>query len=243
MRIVLGHDGRAKKCIMFDGKSYVLMDYDDKVTIKGNTLTGRSNEGFVLRFIRDCIDHLLNDCPENIKGEYHKWKAMIEAQLMSVELVSKRQALGMSLEEYLNKTKSGQSKIAQYEAALSADRKYLKGDVIETWVEEPAPNEKGKIPNLSSYEKIRHVKGYNGNIDRKHYLSRLENTLKKFLVVFDYDTFTSYFPDVKLMKSDRNKLIDVYGIETFCSTFPKHKFTAKDREELTQEQLDYIDSL
>lgn len=241
--IELDHDGRYEKAITFDDKSYVLLDYDGKKTIKGNTLSGRSNEPFTLTFVEDCIDHILNENIEKIKDEYDYWKSRIQLKLMPFELVRKRQELGISIEEYKHKMEAGDPPIAQYEAALKDGRKFGKGDVIETWFEEPEPEireyktvpDKVVIPKKAGYEVVRVKKQFNTNIYREKYLDRLEKTLKKFLVVIGLEQFKQTFPDLTIYKDDKAKFIPVWGLLTFKEKFPTFIFREKDLKKMSNE--------
>lgn len=241
-RIVLEHDGRYKGVVLFDDKSYVLQKYDGTTKIKGNTLTGRSNEKFLLQFVSNSIDHVLNQEPEKIREEYDYWKFRIQEKLMTIDQVKKKQSLNMSLEEYQNKAASEDySPIAQYEAALQADRPYMSGDVIETWNEEPEPivkefktvPNKTVIPSSASYEVIRLAKNFNGNIYRDHYLDRLEKGAKKFLVVLGLDKFEEMFPDISILKDDKAKFITVWGFDKFNERYPKFGWRKKDYKKLS----------
>lgn len=242
-------DGRYESGLFFDDKSYVLRKYPEDVKggsnkiVKGNTLNSRSSEQFILQYIDKCIEHILDECPEKIVEEYNYWSDRIEYKLMGVDDVKKRQNINMSLEEYRNKIAAGQSKIAQYEAALQADRNYIKGDVIETWVEEPEPvikeyktrPNKEVIPKLSAYELIRHVKGWNGNICRYKYKDRLDKTTKKFMVVLGLSKFEKMFPDMSVTKANKKKFIPIFGLEKFHTEFPEFKWTQTYYDELSPE--------
>lgn len=243
-RIVLDHDGRIKKAIIFDNKSYVLLGYDDEMKIKGNTLRGRSNEKFVNDFIRTCVGHVFNENFHLIHEEYVTLKTRITNKQMRVEEVSKRESINMSLEEYRNKRSAGNNPISTYEAALSADRHYGKGDAIVTWVEEPEPiiktyktkPDKEIIPKTSSYELVRLAENYNGNIYVDHYLNRLDLTCKKFLIVLGVETFRDFFPEISILKSDRRKLIPAMDVVDFIQAFPDHGWTSKCMEKVTEKQ-------
>lgn len=251
MKLILDHDGATKRCILFDRKSYVMEDFDGNLTIKGNTLNGRSNEQFTLQFINDCVQHVLNEQPEKMQEEYERWKMLIESQLLTVDQVKKRQTLNQSLDEYKNKLEAGQNPIPQYEAALHAERTLLKGDIVETWIEEPQPIEKVYktrenkmvIPNKSSYEKIRLTKHFNGNIDRKHYIGRLDSTTRKLLVVTGLDNFKKWFKGVTIRKTDKAKLINVVGMKEFNETFPDFRWTSKYVDDLNQKQKQEFNAL
>lgn len=242
-KIILDLDGRFKKCCIFDNKSYVLLGHDNKKTIKGNTLNSRANEQFILDFVSVCVDHMLNKENYKIKQEYDILRDRIENKMVGLQEIKKRQTLNQSIEEYRNKIASGQSRIAQYEAALSADKNYIKGDVIETWVEEPEPvlkeyktkPDEWKIPKLSAYEVIRHTKNWNGNIYREHYLGRLEKAAKKFMVVLGLDNFKEMFPELSITKADQKKFIGIFGLEKFNTYYPEFKWTKTYYDELSPE--------
>ena len=243
-RIILEHDGAVKKAIIFDNKSYVLLGHDGKVTLKGNTLRGRSNERFVNHFIRTCVDHVFNENFMLIHEEYVTLKTKIINKGLTVDDVSKRESLNMSLEEYRNRRSAGNNPISTYEAALTADRHYGKGDAIVTWVEEPEPivktyknkPDKQIIPKTASYELVRLAENFNGNIYVDHYLNRLNLTCKKFLIVLGVDRFKEFFPEISILKTDRRKLIPTRDIMDFIQAFPDHGWTSKCMEKVTQKQ-------
>jgi len=249
--IVLEHDGGVKKSIVFDNKSYVLLGHDDKITIKGNTLRGRSNEGFVNQFIRTCVDHVFDENFEAIKDEYLTLRERINNKDMGIDEVSKREGLNMSLEEYRNKRSAGNNPISTYEAAVNADREYVKGDTIVTWVEEPKPiiktyknkPDKEVIPKTSSYELVRLAENYDKNIYVDHYLSRLDITCKKFLVVLGVERFNKWFPNISILKTDRRKLLPTMHVYDFLGVFPDHGWTSKCLEKLTNKQEKDLTSL
>ena len=243
--IVLEHDGRYKQVVLFDDKSYVLVAHDDSRTVKGNTLTGRNLEAFTRDFFQNCLNHILAEQTEKITDEYNYYKDLVESQLLTVDQIKKRQTLNMSLEEYSHKIEAGQNRIAQYEAALSNDRPMLKGDVIETWVEQPEKvlkeyktrPDKWVTPNLPAFETIRLAKNYNGNLHVDHYLSRLNKTAQKLLVVLGWDQFKEILPDVPLRKTERRKMIPVLGLERFVERFPDYNYIHKDITKLRDEDI------
>lgn len=248
-KITLDRDSRHKSAIMFDDKSYVLRNYDGTKTTKGNTLTGRSNEQFTLDFISTAIDHIFAETPEKIVNEYKYWKTKIECQMMGASEVCKRQTLSMSLEQYRNKIAAGQNCISQYEAALSADREFIKGDVIQTWYEEPEPivkefktarADKKVVPNLSGYEVVRLRKEFNGNIYRDHYLDRLVKTCKKLLVVLGIDRYKKYFPNQTIYKTDKRKLLPVLGLEKLLEHYPDYNITKSCVDKMDEKDLEYF---
>lgn len=243
-KIVFEHDGRYKKCIVIDGKSYILQSFANELTVKGNTLKGRGNEGFVNEFIRTCIELILDDKMFDIRAEYDKWYERIENKELTADQVCKRESINMGIEQYKNKIEAGQNRIATYEAALDADRSYVKGDTIVTWIEEPEPvlkeyktkEDEWIIPkNTASYETIRLEENFNGNIYRHHYHSRLETAIRRFVVVIGLEKWYIMFPELNLRKNDRVKFLPVFGLEKFLDYYPDFKFRDKDLKKLSED--------
>lgn len=234
-------EGRYEKLIIVDGKSYVMLDYDGNIVIKGNTLRSRSTEPIFNTMLYNCCWHVLNEEPEKIRDEYDRVKDKIESKTVSVEEILKRENINMSLEEYRIKVASGNPPIAVYEAALSSDRVYSKGDVINTWIEEPEPvlKEYKTKPNewvvpkgISSYLQIRNESEFNGNIYVHHYLDKLDNAIRSLIVVLGLEKFREMFPEISIRKPEQIKLIPVMGLERFNEEFPEFKWNDKALEKI-----------
>lgn len=209
--IRIGHDGRYKAAIAFDGKSYALYEYDNSLTIKGNTLRGRNVEPFGAAFIKSTVLNLLNNNIDKIKKEYNDLKFRVENRMLEAEELMKRNNLNMSLEEYKNRTESGNTnKIAAYELAIDATREYGKGDVIKHYVKEPKPTAeivRGKVvvrkPKLAAFETAELIEHYDYDYDVDYYLDRLDTIIKKFIVL-GQDLFEQVF-DVEIKNADKKR--------------------------------------
>lgn len=236
LKIEIDVDGLYEKGLFFDKKSYVLVNEDLSLIIKGNTLSGRSNEQFILDYVGQALNCLLDNQPERIRHYYDEYAFDIETQTLDVEDVKKRSTMSMSLEAYRNKIAAGQSRLGAYEVAcyMSSSevdarirKDYIKGDVIETWVEQPELVEKTYktkpskwiTPKKSAYEVMRPVRFFNGNIYKDHYRKRLDDTTKKFMIVLGYEKFIELFPEIKISKSDKAKFITTLGLEKFNELF------------------------
>lgn len=209
--IRIGHDGRYKAMLAFDKKSYALLNYDGKITVKGNTIRGRNVEPFAATLIKNCIKELLDGDINNCPVYYTEIKNKIINKKLEPQEILSRSSLGNTLEEYINKKQSGNNPIAQYELALKQPEKYQKGDVIYFYIKE-IPYEarivRNKLvlrkKNLANYEVAEFLENYNYDYDVDHYLDRFDKACKKFLVV-GTDMIKVLFPDIQIKKSDLKK--------------------------------------
>ncbi len=67
--------GRYKKMVSYRKKNYALLDYSDRLTIKGSSLVSRSLERFAKEYIRLCINCLLQ---EDIQGLHKLFVALAQ---------------------------------------------------------------------------------------------------------------------------------------------------------------------
>lgn len=211
--INISNDGEYQRAILFDKKSYVLVGMDGKVTMKGNTLKGRSIEKFGQQFIAECTDALLEGRKEDIVSIYKHYEAKITEGRLTAEDISVRKDLKVSLREYKKKLlgEKNYNPQPQYEVALAEPEEYHIGDSVHMYVAAP-PLEtvmvRGKQvtrpARLAAYEKAKHINHFAGDYDHEHYLKRLHTHLKRFLLLYTPEEFTSTF-GVKLYAADRRK--------------------------------------
>lgn len=242
--ITLDRDGRFQAAITVDDKSYVLHEYNGKVTVKGATLSGRNLEEYNRQFIREVITSILSGDFQGVREHYDKWANLIQTKLISPHLFKSRETMNMSLDEYQTKVNSGTgSRASCYEIALKSERKLTKGDVVEYYIQEPPMVEKEykTKPNkwvrakLAAYEKARPISEYNNDLDVDHYIDRLQTTTKKFVGVLGWDMFVEMFPEIKLRKEDKGKMVPVLGFEKFMEKFPDFVWRQKDYDKLNEE--------
>lgn len=67
--------GRYKKMVSYRKKNYALLDYSDRLTIKGSSLISRSLERFAKEYIRLCINCLLQ---EDIRGLHNLYVSLAQ---------------------------------------------------------------------------------------------------------------------------------------------------------------------
>lgn len=217
--IRIGHDGRYKAMLAFDKKSYALLDYNDKITVKGNTIRGRNVEPFGAEFLKNCIYELLIGDPKKCSDYYEQTLLKILQKKLEPNEIFSRSSLGESLEEYKNKKESGNPPRASYELALQKEGMYEKGDVIYYYIKEkPLKVELkrnklvAKREKLPAYQSCDFLSNYNYDYDVDHYLDRFTKITKKFLVLGE-DMFTQLFPDITIKAADRRKIEKLNGEE------------------------------
>lgn len=221
--IVIENDGMYDGIIPFDGKSYALLEKDGSITIKGNSLIGRSVERFGTHLIEKCIETLFKDslevATEKCKSFYAQIKKRIESRDIEPEEVSKRSSINMSLQEYQHKNSAGKTPtLTQYELAINADREYSKGDVIVYYIKE-YPYEcvtlRGKPvirkKKCKNYEAAELIENYNYDIEPSFYLDRLDNIARRFMVLGE-EMFYGLF-NVKVYASDRKRYKKITGYD------------------------------
>lgn len=249
--MTIDRDGRYSSCITVDGKSYVLQDYDGSLTIKGATLSGRSLEKYNRQFVKEAINAILDGNIDRVRTLYDTTRDMIESALIPVDSFKRRDTLNMTLNEYETKKKSGNgSPSACYEVALASDRELQKGDVVEYYIKEPpmvkkeykTKPDKWVRQKLKNYEKATPIEHYDFDLDKDHYIERLDKTTIKFLGVIGWDRFKEMFPEIKLLKSEKRKMIPIMGVEAFSEKFPKYKWGKVDLKRLEGSDLELAQS-
>jgi DNA polymerase elongation subunit (family B) len=210
----LDHDGRYAGTMIVDKKSYVLKKYDGTMDYKGNTLTGRDNQPFTLKFLKTAIDFVFKNDYIKIKEEYDHWVNMIESGLINAHELRSRKNLNMTIEDYTQKVESGNNPITQYELARKAERNYTKGDAIEYYISSPPMilREYKSVPDklvpkkMANYEKAKLLPEYDSDPDVKYYKKRLDKTATKLIIVLGEDRFKEIFPNISINKREREKL-------------------------------------
>ena len=212
------NDGEYEKGIIFDAKSYVLVERGSgKIKIKGNTLKSRAMEPFVKETLKRMVYATLDKDYELMTDIYDKMTALIDGRALTFKDIAKKTSLNMGKDEYEHKRESGRThKIAAYELAYGQEHEipYRKGDPIRYYVSEPEyqftwfKNGNWKITRVKTAiaDLARLEADWDGNYDREHYQDRLDKGVKRLLPIFGEEQFSSYFPSIKITKQDRSKL-------------------------------------
>lgn len=127
--------GKYKAMFSYKMKNYVLLNYDNKLLIKGSGLRSRGLELFQRKFMEDMFKLLLNEKDDEIDDLLNKYKEDLIAHNWDKEMFMKKETLQESLEVYSEKiSNKKRSRAAVYELALKSDRNYQTGDMIAYYV-------------------------------------------------------------------------------------------------------------
>ncbi len=127
--------GRYKAMFSYKIKNYVLLDYDDKILIKGSGLRSRGLELFQRRFMEEMFLYLLKGEGGKMDALLDKYEKELVGHKWDKKMFIKKETLKESLAIYSEKvSKKKRSGAAAYELALKSERKYQPGDQISYYV-------------------------------------------------------------------------------------------------------------
>jgi DNA polymerase I len=188
INLVLG--GRYKKILSYKKKNYALLDYDNRVDIKGSSLVSRTMERFAREYLHQCIDCLLNDNFEGLHELYVNLRKDVLEHKLEVRDFAKTETLRDSLEEYSREVEAGKrNRTASYELALRSRRPFKSGDRISYYFT-------GTDPNIKAFESCKLVEEWIPNApdeNTAYYIRRLDEYTKKFEVFFSPQDFRKIF--------------------------------------------------
>jgi len=222
--IEIGVDGRYKRMMTVDGKSYALIDYNDKITIKGDTLKSRRKENFVLTHLDTCVREILqNENFDILENSFFKWQDKIENSKLIENEIVQHASLNDPLETYVEKVKAGvgnggRNQSAPYEVALrmqenGQDMKV--GDRVEYYVAKSPRTlqlmKSGKIKEKPKYKKVfelaENIEKFEPNkIHKKHYIKRLQSSSSPLYMLFYSQEDLKKKFGIRLEKKKREKL-------------------------------------
>ncbi|HHE32485.1 MAG TPA: DNA polymerase [Chlorobaculum parvum] len=188
--IRIGFDGRFRKMVSYMKKNYVLLDYNDKLKLKGSAFVSRSGEKFGRDFVREGFILLLNDDIQGLHDLYVKYRHDLMDHRLHVTDFSRTESMKTPLDQYAADVRSGKrSKSITYEIALRQKLEIAKGDRLTYYVAgtgNPASFvENGRLAEEWSKEQSDENIGF--------YLKRLDEYAQKFLPFFKPQDFSSIF--------------------------------------------------
>lgn len=188
--IRIGFDGRFRKMISYMKKNYVLLDYHDKLKLKGSAFVSRSGEKFGRDFVREGFILLLGNDIQGLHNLYVKYRNAILERRLDISDFSRTESLKTTLDQYVTDVRSGKrSKSVTYEIALRLGMQISKGDRM-TWYVAGTGNpssylDKGRLAEEWNREQPDENTGF--------YLKRLDEFCQKFLPFFKPQDFSSIF--------------------------------------------------
>jgi DNA polymerase, archaea type len=188
--ISLALDGRHRKMLSYKKKNYALLDYDNRIRIKGSSLISRSMEHFGRTFIHQCIDFLINHDIEGLHNLYVQTRRAIQEHTMDVRDFARVEVLRDSIDEYQEQVRSGKrNRSAAYEVAIASGKVFRRGDRVGYYIT-------GSDPNVRSFEYGKAAEEWDPNFPDEnipYYLRRLDEFSEKFLPLFEPVDFRRIF--------------------------------------------------
>ncbi len=215
--INLGFSGRFQKIMSYKKKNYALLQYDQKITIKGSSLISRSIERFGRNYLQQCIECLLYDRFSDLHVLYTEMEKTIRDHGWDILDFAKTETLKDPPEEYQKDVAAGKrNKSAVYELALKSSRKYRQGSRVQYYITGSEANVKGFLHAKEAHEWDANFPDEN----TAYYLKRLEDLSKKFEIFFDERGFTSVFSGDDLFGFDPAAIVIVNRKEKEVRTEP-----------------------
>jgi len=188
--INLGFNGRFKRMLSYKKKNYALLDFQNKITIKGSSLISRSMEKFGRSYVQQCIDCLLNDRIQDLHNLYIELEKTIREHGLDIADFAKTETLKDSLAEYKRDIAAEKrNKTAAYELAINSIRSHKQGSRIQYYIT-------GTDANVKGFENAKEAYQWDVNFpdeNTEYYLKRLDEFSNKFEVFFDERDFKAIF--------------------------------------------------
>ncbi|MBM3162729.1 MAG: DNA polymerase [Chlorobi bacterium] len=209
--INIGFDGRFRKMISYLKKNYALLDYNNRMTVKGSSLSSRSNEKFGRDFIRKGFETLLAENIAGLHDLFMDYRRKIMDHELDIAEFSRSETLKSTPEQYLEDVRAGRrAKSITYELVLRAGGGFSKGDRITYYIS-------GSGASSSFFDKGRLASEWNRSKPDENtafYLKRLDEHCQKFLpffkpqdfsTIFSADTLFAFSPEgIEIIRETRN---------------------------------------
>jgi DNA polymerase, archaea type len=188
--IHLAMAGRYKKMLSYRMKNYALLDYHDRLTIRGSSLISRSLERFAKNYIRLCIECLLQEDVLGLHKLFVSLSRDIADHRWDVQDFCRTETLRDSVETYEREIQSAKRKpTAAYEVRKRSGSSAKPGDRIAYYVT-------GTTAAVKIVENCRLAEEWEPNFpdeNTAYYLDRLKECSKKFEMFFEPEDFTRVF--------------------------------------------------
>jgi DNA polymerase I len=189
--------------LSYKKKNYALLEYDDRIQIKGSSLISRSMEQFGRDYLRQSIECLLNANIQGLHELYLRYRHTIQEHGFDVRAFARNEALKDSLEAYLEGVRSGRrNKSAAYEVAMASGKPYRPGDRVAYYIT-------GTEADVRGFENGKSVDEWDPNFpdeNTQYYLRRLEEFSEKFAEFFNPADFRAIFSAEGLFPFDASKI-------------------------------------
>ncbi len=182
--------GRYKKMLSYKKKNYALLDYDERLSIKGSALISRSLERFAKSYLHLCISRLLGEDLEGMHNLYSSFRKDITSHKWDVLDFARTETLHDSLERYTLEVREEKRKpSAAYEVARRAGLAFRSGDRVSYYVT-------GGASGVKIIDNCKLAEEWDPNFpdeNTAYYLDRLDEASNKFEVFFEREEFKRIF--------------------------------------------------
>ncbi len=183
-------DGRYAKMLSYRKKNYALLGHDNRIKIKGSSLTSRSMERFGRHYITQCVDCLLSYNIEGLHTLYVQVSHSIMDHKIDVQDFARVETLKDSLADYMRDVESGKrNRSAPYEVAISSGKPLRPGDRVAYYIT-------GSDRTPRSFDNCKPAEEWDPNFpdeNTAYYLRRLDEFSEKFKPFFLPQDFRSIF--------------------------------------------------
>jgi len=182
--------GRYKKMLSYKKKNYALLDYHDRLTIRGSSLISRSLERFARNYIQLCINCLLQEDIDGLHKLYVSFAKDIANHRWEAADFSRTETIRDSFEAYDVEVKENKRKpSAPYEVARRSGFSLKPGDRISYYVI-------GTHAGVKIAENSKLAEEWEPNFPDEntlYYLDRLNECTKKFESFLEPAAFKKVF--------------------------------------------------
>ena len=188
IRLVLA--GRYKKMLSYKKKNYALLDEDERMTIRGSSLSSRGLERFARTYIQRCIECLLRGDVSGLHQTYVAARNQIERHRWLAADFCRTETLRDSLETYEREVASEKRNVgAGYEVVRRAGIYVKAGTSVSYYVT-------GSDANVKIADNARIAEEWDANLpdeNTAYYLARLSECSAKFRDFFLPEDFEKIF--------------------------------------------------
>jgi DNA polymerase elongation subunit (family B) len=188
--ITVAMDGRYRKILSYKKKNYALLEYDNKVRIKGSSLVSRSMEQFGRTFVHHCIDFILHGDFDGLHRLYVQYHNAILSHGLDVRDFARVETLKDSIAFYEEEVNAGRrNRSAAYTVAIASGRPLRPGDRIAYYIT-------GNDPNPRGADHCKVAEEWDPNFPDEnvaYYMRRLNEFSEKFMVFFQPQDFRAIF--------------------------------------------------
>ena len=193
------HDGRYRRMLSYKKKNYALLEYDNRIRIKGSSLISRSIEQFGREYIHQCVDRLLNNDVDGLHKLYIQHRQMILDRGLDVRAFARTETLKDTIDVYLDGVRGGRrNKSAAYEVAIASGKQYRPGDRVVYYIT-------GTEADVKGFENCKPADDWDPNFpdeNTQYYVRRLDEFSDKFAEFFSPVDFRSIFSPEGLFPFD-----------------------------------------